>query len=172
MFKSAAKGAHRRVIERAATLAVVGILAVTAVAQEDAPAAAPILDGQGAQPLADAVDETPPVDEATLAALAFQQFCNDWLEKLVRREEQNVANIQWVTTEIGVRGTYTGYSRRGQCETKRGTDSVPVGKLTYKQIEYEKKGPTLDLAEISPARPLSVAEVVEIFHYAGGRWVY
>lgn len=169
MFESVASHAYRGVVKPLKVMAVVVSLTWGAVAAQEPVAQEPATDTAGVEGDAAAA---PVVDTATTAALAFQQFCNDWLEKLIRREEQNVANIQWVTSEIGVRGTFTGYSRRGQCETKRGTDAVPVGKLTYKQIEYEKKGPTLDLAEISPARPLSVSEVTEIFHYADGRWIY
>ncbi len=112
------------------------------------------------------------LSDTEVAAIAFQQFCSEWIEKLVQREEQNVAHIQWVTSEIGVRGTFIGYSRRGDCVTKTGTDAVPVGKLTYKQVTYEKKGPTLSAAEISAARPLDVAEVTEIFRYGDGKWIY
>lgn len=127
---------------------------------------------EGAVPAAQAAAAEVRLSDTEVAAIAFQQFCSEWIEKLVQREEQNVAHIQWVTSEIGVRGTFIGYSRRGDCVTKTGTDAVPVGKLTYKQVTYEKKGPTLSAAEISAARPLDVAEVTEIFRYGDGKWIY
>jgi len=132
--------------------------------------AAPAVPAGAADP--SATPAAAPLSETELAIASFQTFCGEWLEKLVLREEQNVAQIEWVTSDIGVRGVFIGYSRRGQCEAKSGTDAVPVGKLTYRQVTYEKKGPNVSAAELSAARPLDVAEVTEIFHYADGRWIY
>ena len=152
---------------RGAAAALALFFAVSpARAQEGAP------EAEAAAPAAQAAAPEVSLSDTEVAAISFQQFCNEWLEKLVHREEQNVARIQWETSEVGVRGTFVGYSRGGDCVTKTGTDAVPVGKLTYKQVTYEKKGPTVGAAELSAARPLDVAEVTEIFRYGDGKWIY
>ncbi len=137
-----------------------------------APVLADATPNDNAEQAQAALTPTVALTETEMAVASFQTFCNEWLEKLVAREEQNLKQMEWVTSDLGVRGVFIGYSRRGQCEAKTGTDAVPVGKLTYKQVTYEKKGPTVAAAEISAARPLDVAEVTEIFHYADGKWIY
>lgn len=152
-------------------VSVAAILAVLCSTRQE-PLLAQDTVGSNAEQVQAALTPTVALTETELAVASFQGFCNEWLEKLVHREEQNLGRIEWATSELGVRGVFVGYSRRGQCEAKTGTDAVPVGKLTYKQITYEKKGPTVAAAEISAARPLDVAEVTEIFHYADGKWIY
>jgi hypothetical protein len=49
---------------------------------------------------------------------------------------------------------------------------VPIGKITYLEVRYEKRGTTREEAEGNPAKPLETTEVTEIFRYAKGQWIY
>jgi len=102
----------------------------------------------------------------------FPQFCDEWIEKLSVRERDNVAHIKWEAEGSVVKGEYIGYTHEHTCVTKMGTQSTPVGKITYREIKYEKLGPTVEDAERNPARPVETTEITEIFRYAGGKWIY
>jgi hypothetical protein len=106
------------------------------------------------------------------AASAFPQFCESWMEKLVQREEHNVTHIHWQQNGGGVTGSYIGYTRQHTCTTKNGTHSTPVGKITYEEIKYEKRGPTPAEAELAPAQVVGTSKITEIFRYSEGRWIY
>ncbi len=103
---------------------------------------------------------------------SFPQFCDEWIEKLAARERDNVAHIQWESDGTGVRGDYVGYTREHTCVTKIGTQSTPVGKITYREIKYEKLGATVEEAQRTDPRPIDATEITEIFRYAGGKWIY
>ena len=106
------------------------------------------------------------------AISTFPQFCEAWMEKLQARETRNLTNIKWETAADGVSGTYIGYSQEHTCATKNGTHSVQVGKITYRQVRYEKHGVSVDEALNRAAQPLDITEITEIFRYSDGRWVY
>lgn len=94
------------------------------------------------------------------------------MNRLAQHERDNIAHIKWETSSVGVRGTYTGYSREHTCVTKTGTDSVPVGRLTYMEMRYEKEGKDQSEAAKSAPRTIETIEVTEIFRYGGGKWLY
>ena len=106
------------------------------------------------------------------AAAAFPKFCEEWMEKLAQRERINITGIKWQPSSVGVRGVYTGYSREHSCLTKTGTDNVPVGRITYMELQYEKEGKSESEAAKSPPRAVETVEVTEIFRYGGGQWLY
>lgn len=104
---------------------------------------------------------------------AFQNFCQDWMQKLEAREQNNVTHIQWQTDAAGVTGDYTGYyTHEHTCVVKSGTAAVPVGKITYREIRYEKHGGNIAEAEHSPPRAVEATDVTEIFRYDKGKWIY
>lgn len=105
-------------------------------------------------------------------ASSFPQFCDEWIEKLVVREHDNVTHIKWESEGSVVKGAYIGYTHQHTCVTKMGTQSTPVGKITYLEIKYEKLGPTAEEAEHNSPRPVETTEITEIFRYAGGKWIY
>jgi hypothetical protein len=102
----------------------------------------------------------------------FKAFCEEWMGKLAARERDNVGNMHWETRADGVVGSYTAYSQEHTCVLKDGTDSVPVGKITYREYLYEKRGPSLPEAKASPPHPVETTEVTEIFRYSDGHWIY
>lgn len=113
-----------------------------------------------------------PAVRADDAASMFPQFCDEWMQRLAVREQRNVAHIQWQQNDGGVKGDYVGYTQDHTCVTKEGTKSVPVGKITYVEIRYEKQGGTVADAEQSVARPVESTEITEIFRYSDGKWIY
>lgn len=113
----------------------------------------------------------PPVYPQT-AKESFPAFCEEWMQKLAERERRNQSLIEWREEHGEVRGTYIGYSKQHECTYKEGKGSTPLGKITYLEVRYEKRGATRQEAEQSPPKPLETTEVTEIFRYAKGKWVY
>lgn len=109
---------------------------------------------------------------AQAAKNSFPTFCKEWVQKLAERERRNQSLIEWREEQGQVRGTYIGYSKQHQCEYKEAKDSTPLGKITYLEVRYEKRGPTRQEAERNPAQPVETTEVTEIFRYAKGQWLY
>ena len=105
------------------------------------------------------------------AASAFNSFCEEWMGKLAAREKHNVANIKWDAKADGVKGEYVGYTQEHTCLVKD-TSKVPIGKIIYREIVYQKHGGTIPEAEKSAAEAIEATEVTEIFRYAAGKWVY
>ncbi|GIW42905.1 MAG: hypothetical protein KatS3mg077_0187 [Candidatus Binatia bacterium] len=102
----------------------------------------------------------------------FPQFCEEWMQKLAERERRNRSLIDWKEEQGEVRGTYIGYSSQHECTYKESKDATPLGKITYLEVRYEKRGATREEAERNPARAIETVEVTEIFRYAKGKWVY
>ena len=105
-------------------------------------------------------------------ASQFESFCQEWMHKLEAREQNNVTHIQWQTTGGGGTGDYTGYTQEHTCTVKNGTASVPVGKITYREIRYQKQGTNIAEAEHSNPQPVETTDVTEIFRYDKGKWIY
>jgi len=101
---------------------------------------------------------------------SFTAFCVAWMEKLAVRERENLARIEWRTTTDGVQGEYVGYSKEHRCEWKPGP--VPIGKVTYREVRYRKRGDSVAAARASAPEVVEVTEVTEIFRFQDGKWVY
>jgi hypothetical protein len=104
-------------------------------------------------------------------ATQFDAFCTEWMGKLAAREQHNVTHIKWDAKPNGVKGEYVGYTTEHTC-TLKNASKVPIGKIIYREIVYQKSGGSVPEAEKSPAQPIETTEVTEIFRYAGGKWVY
>src|SRR5437868_1429002 len=75
-------------------------------------------------------------------AAAFRGFCDDWMHGLEQRAQGNAAQIKWEARADGVFGTYVGYAADHRCTTKVRTKSVVVGEIDYRELVYEKRGPS------------------------------
>ena len=104
-------------------------------------------------------------------ASQFTAFCEEWMGKLAAREQHNVTHIKWDTKPDGVQGEYVAYTKEHTC-TLKDTSQVPIGKIIYREIVYQKHGGTIPEAEKSEAQAIETTEVTEIFRYAAGKWVY
>lgn len=106
-------------------------------------------------------------------ARAFTHFCEEWMGKLAAREAHNVTHIKWDTKAGAVSGEYVGYTKEHTCTMKNG-NSVPVGKIIYREVLYQKQGGSIAEAQKSTAKAIETTEVTEIFRYSKGKgkWVY
>jgi len=105
---------------------------------------------------------------------SFDRFCVEWMQKLATRERDNQQHIQWIPSGSGVMGEYVGYSSDHTCLLKPISDpkAVPIGKIIYQEIRYQKQGASAAVAAKSTPQPLDLTEVTEIFRYERGQWKY
>jgi len=106
------------------------------------------------------------------ATESFEPFCLEWMQKLAVRERDNVAHIKWETNADGVHGSYTGYNQEHTCIVTEGTQKVPIGTIKYREVRYEKRGPSNAAAEQSQPQAVELFDVTEIFRYTKGKWDY
>jgi hypothetical protein len=99
-------------------------------------------------------------------------FCEEWMQKLQAREIRNVSLIKWEDGSDAILGTYVGYSSQHECILKNDTGPAPIGKITYLEVRYEKRGTTKEEAEHSRAHAVETTEVTEIFRFSKGAWIY
>jgi hypothetical protein len=153
--------------------------AAPAAADPAAPAApAPSASGSSALPKVQdasskAKSEAPDHDPKVLAAL--EEFCAKWMGFLAVRERDNRDKIKWEKSPaVGVRGTFVGYSPDYECKLKKppAEKATPVATIKYLEFLYQQEGPTNAEAAITAPRVVEATEVLEIFRYAGGKWVY
>jgi hypothetical protein len=108
------------------------------------------------------------------AAGAFNAFCQEWMGKLATRERDNKAQIKWQTAASGTQGEYIGYSQEHTCQIKELTEptGVPIGTITYRELRYQQSGTSQMEAVQSEPRVIEIVEVIEIFRFTNGKWVY
>jgi hypothetical protein len=125
---------------------------------------------QDASPKAKAEDPNP--DPKVLSGL--EEFCTKWMGFLAVRERDNRAKIKWESAPVGVRGTFIGYSPDYECKLKKPPNpkAVPVATIKYLEFLYQQDGPTNAEAAQTAPRVVEATEVLEIFRYTGGKWVY
>lgn len=162
---------HR--IPLCAVLAALAVLAATGSGRPSLAAATDRKPAKAAEakPARTKHAPAPRASSAEIAA-AFQVFCEDWMRTLAGREQKSLAEIKWDTIADGVQGTYTGYTKEHTCTVKEKGLSDPVGKITYLEVRYEKRGAAVGEAQQSQPRPVESTEVVELFRYAKGKWIY
>lgn len=105
---------------------------------------------------------------------SFTVFCGVWGDKLHEREIHNLKQMKWDSGKNWVQATYVGYSEPLSCvvEPTSANGPVPVGKIIYHEVVYEKRGSSVTEAEREPGKAVETTEVTEIFRYQNGKWVY
>jgi len=162
-----------RAIWRRGTILVFLVLSAGAVVHAaDAPA-----KKKGASKAAPAKKEAPPAavpgEHPPEVGESFKVFCGVWMGKLVERERFNKTQIKWRPAAAGVEGEYIGYSSEHNCELRPPTPSgVPIGRLTYREMIYRKRGDSADAASASEPEVVEVTEITEIFRREKGKWIY
>jgi hypothetical protein len=140
------------------------------------PAAAEAASGSALPKVQDASSkaksEDPNADPKVLGAL--DEFCTKWMGFLAVRERDNRTKIKWEKAPTGVRGTFVGYSPDYECKLKNppAPKAVPVATIKYLEFLYQQDGPTNAEAAQTAPRVMEATEVLEIFRYTGGKWVY
>jgi hypothetical protein len=106
------------------------------------------------------------------ASSEFPAFCHDWERKLHDREVNNLANIAWSARGGYETATYVGYSSIERCECHESRQGIPIGKVTYEEINYYLVGKTLDEAKHAKPRQVGVTNTLEIFSWERNKWFY
>ena len=105
--------------------------------------------------------------------LDFRAFCDSWMQKLRERDTYNVAHIAWTKSgEGGVTGEYVSYGTDRTCIARQEPGKDPIGKITYREIQYRRQGATQAAAMAGATTIVEQTDVTEIFRYAKGRWQY
>lgn len=112
-----------------------------------------------------------PEPDAEQLSSTFREFCGDWMTKLSERETRNLGLIEWDKGLDWVQGTYTGFAPEHTCLVD-GVGANAIGKMTYREVKYEKRGKTVEDAQTRPPHAIEVTEVTEIFRFEKGKWVY
>jgi hypothetical protein len=129
-----------------------------------------VLAGAGGARGADAVASVPP--PAAADAHGFQSFCAEWMKKLQARVPLNVQRIEWRTEGDAVVGQHVDYGKESTCVVREEPGKDPIGKISYRETTYERRGATPEAALAAPGTAVEVFDVTEIFRFAKGRWQY
>ncbi|MGH7906130.1 MAG: hypothetical protein ACREP6_05840 [Candidatus Binataceae bacterium] len=105
-------------------------------------------------------------------AVVFPSFCQDWEEKLLARQTNNLKQIAWRPQNGDEAGTYTGYGPIKSCTTKLSTHGILIGELTYQEFTYALSGKTIDQAEHANPKPVAITNTLEIFRWDRTKWLY
>jgi len=104
---------------------------------------------------------------------SFEKFCDSWMLKLVAREQRNQGLIDWHTGLNWVQGSFVGYTRERKCSIEGEQSDSPVGRLSYLEVKYERRGASIPEALEAAPFPLETTDVTEFFRYGkGGEWIY
>ena len=125
----------------------------------------------------DAKDVTDGADQVAVSGpevLDFRAFCDSWMQKLRDRETYNTEHIAWEDEDQDglVVGEHVTYGRDCGCVARQEPGKDPIGKITYREIRYRRRGATPAEALSAPGTILEQSDVTEIFRYAKGRWQY
>ena len=146
-------------VGRVACLLGVLVLAAPVRAEADSAAANP-----GAKP--------PAAGQASGNVHAFDAFCDIWMQKLQDRAAFNRGRIEWKNEGDTVVGEHVTYGKDRVCVTRSDPGKEPIGKITYREVRYRRRGPTPDEALAAPGTVVERFDVTEIFRFADGRWQY
>lgn len=106
------------------------------------------------------------------ASSSFSSFCKDWEHKLQERERYNLHSVHWHLQGGQEVGEYLGYSKIQSCTCKRSRSGVPVGLLTYRELEYRLIGKTIDEAMHAKPQAVPDTDTTEIFRWDTDKWAY
>lgn len=141
-----------------------------------APATKPVLKGLGEGGISTAAQKLNPLmmralKQFEVAKASFTGFCEDWHRKLAAREVDNLAHISWKAQNGVETGSYVSYGPIESCTCKQASNGVPIGELTYKEMDNTLSGKTVD--EAKHAKPaVTIVPTREIFSWDKGKWFY
>ena len=105
------------------------------------------------------------------AARSFPEFCRAWQRKLDEDAKNQKNLLQWQDRDGWKTATYSGYGPIRSCTCKL-RDGVPLGRITYEEIEYYIAGRTV--VEARNAQPIAAGSTntIVILRWEKGRWNY
>jgi hypothetical protein len=103
------------------------------------------------------------------AARSFPELCHAWQRKLDEDARNQKNLLQWQDREGWKTATYSSYGPIQSCTCKL-RDGVPLGRITYEEIEYYIAGRTVE--EARNAQPITVGSTntIVILRWENGRW--
>lgn len=105
------------------------------------------------------------------ARAALPGFCQDWDRMLHDREVNNLSHLEWHQQQGYQTATYTGYGKVQACKQKESDEGVPIGKVTYQEMNYYLAGKSIDEARSHP-QLVGKTNTLEIFSFEKDRWFY
>lgn len=106
------------------------------------------------------------------AASAFTVFCHDWEHLLHEREVDNLEHLSWRKDGDLEIATYTGYGKVESCECKASKEGLPIGKISYEEINYSIAGKTINEARHAIPKLMHEIKTLEIFSWDKDKWFY
>lgn len=106
------------------------------------------------------------------ASSELPAFCRDWERKLRDREVNNLSNIAWKERSGYETATYVGYGPIEQCKCHESRQGIPIGDVSYEEIEYYLVGKTIDEAKHAKPKPVGQTKTLEIFSWERNKWFY
>lgn len=107
------------------------------------------------------------------APARFTEFCAGWVDKLRERERYNLDKVKWEPAGDGVVAEYVGYDTKNVGpRTVEHLDATPIGKLVYLELKLRRAGKSKEEALAREPEIVERTEVLEIFRYERGSWVY
>ena len=106
-----------------------------------------------------------------LATASLPGFCQDWNRMLHDREVNNLSHLEWHQQQGYQTATYTGYGKVQGCQAKESDEGVPIGKVSYQEMNYYLAGKSVDDAKSHP-KLLGTTNTLEIFSFEKDRWFY
>jgi hypothetical protein len=104
--------------------------------------------------------------------LQFDAFCATWMQKLRDRASFNLGRIEWTPEGDAVVGEHVDYGTECACVTRQDPGREPIGKITYREVRFRRRGVTPEAALATPGTVVERFDVTEIFRHADGRWQY
>jgi hypothetical protein len=92
------------------------------------------------------------------------------MQDLKRKSQEQLAAVKWERNESGARGEYVGYSPDYVCALSPASGAVPVGRMRYQEIRFEKRGADVSAAMEAEPTALGIEEVTQVFVYRRGMW--
>jgi hypothetical protein len=105
------------------------------------------------------------------ASAAMPAFCHDWNRMLHDREVNNLSHLDWHERQGYETASYTGYGQVEGCQCKESDEGVPIGKVTYQEMNYYLAGRSIQEAKAHP-KLLGTTNTLEIFSWEKDRWFY
>jgi hypothetical protein len=101
---------------------------------------------------------------------SLRTFCELRMRELEAKAQKNLAAVQWQQDATGARGEYVGYNPDYVCTLSSGEEQVPIGRMQYREIHFEKRGASIQDAMRADPEPLRFEDVTQVFAYRRGVW--
>jgi hypothetical protein len=92
------------------------------------------------------------------------------MRELQQLEQERLANMRWQQDALGAHAEYAGYAPDYSCTISDTGGRVPLGRMRYQEIHYEKRGDSVATAMRAAPQALRIEDVTQVFVYRDGAW--